>query len=221
MFFLRAIGINVVIIDSMNKRVFPIAVIIILFLSPLEAESTLTYFTGFSYTNTILKGPAAWDHLDQINTLTGLSLSTPLEGTGQFNRKIRLAADIPLMASIRQLDGVLLPVLEVTGGSRLGFNLFFGPELPVNLKKDLFKGVLSAGPLIVTQSFGSALLITLGVEVGADARFSLNEKFYTGLGASLYYNFWGLHTAGDSSRYDIYTNGGMGIMINSFLGFRY
>ncbi len=193
----------------------------ILFLSGLLSAQNraVSYMTGISYTDTILYGDRAWDHLDQFNMLTGMVYTSPLEGTDRYSSRIRVAFNQPLWARIRQLDGET-PIIQVPDRSvRYGANFFAGLEIPRAFGGNLFPAALSLGPTVDFQAFPESMLLTLGFEGSLEGRLPLGGGWSFLLGTSLAYNYWGLHTVGETSRYEIYIKRGWGIMV--YPGFKY
>jgi hypothetical protein len=204
---------------SMKRSVFPLLFLLSLPVLLFSREKALTYMTGMSYTNTILFGDAAWDHLDQINMQTGLIISCPLEGTDKYKSRIRAAFDYPVWARIRQLDGAASVIQLPDSSLRYGASFFAGLEIPRESRTSLFGTAMAVGPTVDFQSLYQSMLITLGVEGQIEGSILLGDNWSFLLGLTLYYNYWGLHTVGDSSRYKIYIKSGWGGMI--YPGFRY
>jgi len=203
----------------MKRTVFPLLFILAVPVLLFSQEKGLTYMTGMSYTDTILFGDTAWDHLDQINMQTGLIISYPLEGTDKYKSRIRTAFDYPVWARIRQLDGAA-PVIQIPDSSlRYGASFFAGLEIPRESRTSLFDTTMAVGPTVDFQSLSQFMIITLGVEGQIEGSISLGKDWSFLMGMTLYYNYWGLHTAGDSTRYKIYIRNGWGAMI--YPGFRY
>ena len=184
-------------------------------------DSSLTYYNGLSYGDAVLKGDAAWDHLNQCNMQTGLVYISPLEENPRFGSRIRIAFDQPLWAVVNRLDGVQNTV-QVPGGFSYGANFFAGLEIPLTLNEFLFDSSSAyAGPVFGFQAMADSMLVTLGMEGGVDAGLALSEKWSFITGLSVYYNFWGIHSIGDSTRYDLYLQRAWGIILRPGIRFTY
>lgn len=209
------------IINPMKRLLYTHCLLILLFSASLYGQTDLGYFSGLSYTDVVLKGDAAWDHLSQINSLTGVEVTTPLEGKDKVSRKIRYAMNLPVYARISQLDDRIRQPLEENRALTLGAHFFIGAELDGPFDRGPFVSALHTGPLLDFQYFSDSFVALLGWEWGGNLSLFLGDRFFTGMGASIRYHFWGIHTVGNSLRYDLYVENGWGVALYPVIGFRY
>jgi hypothetical protein len=203
----------------MNVKIHIIIMLLFLSLSLFPLEYSLTYFNGFSYANTTLYGDSAWDDLDQLNMLTGILISQPIEKKKEYGRQLRLAFNYPVWAQVRQLDGTDYTLLDPNDDYCYGANFFIGLELPSKKSNELFSVTKVIGPVVDFQSLTDSMILKMGVEGGFEGEFSLSENWSYHMGLSLSYYLSGIHTVGDSSRYELYLKRGWAVAV--YPGFRY
>lgn len=180
-------------------------------------EKSLTYLNGFSFTNTILYGDEAWDHLDQFSVHSGIILSQPLLIESKYRNRVRFLYTSPQWAQVRQLDGTNYRISSEEEG--YGVNLFAGMEGSLLQGNSFFDLSFQFGPVLDYQSFADFYICNIGVESSVDWETGIGKRWSFVLEGGLFYYFYGVHNVGDYSRYNYSIKRGWGASF--FPGLRY
>lgn len=205
----------------MKKRNISLLLVWTLFLLSLGAETSVAYLAGFSLTDNILYGTTSWDHMLESNSHLGINITYPNPEHDVFKTRVRIAYTLPTWAKVYQLDGEDTTLFTSGTSFNSGYDFFIGVFAPLPWSNDFFETNLIVGPVTDFYIFDGDYLFTSGLEVGLEGNVKINESFDTGLGLSFSYSFFGVHTVGDSTKYELFIKRGLKGMIYPYIKYSF